>query len=300
MAVATSTDITPERPLPPRGTGRRRWGIALVLILAALWSVSGLDISFSRLVSAPGEAWAVLRQMVPPAFGRVYERGAVGKIFESVYIAWIGTLIGAILSLPLAFLAANSVSPRWIRAPIRQFFNAVRAVPELILAVIFIPITGLGPWAGALAIGIHSIGTLGKWATESIEGIDSGPIEAVTATGGQWVNRMRWAVIPQVMSTITSYWLFRFEINVRASAVLGMIGAGGVGSELVSHLVFRDFPAASAVLILTVVVVMTIDAVSANVRRRIIVGSVGDRDSSRWSEAWTDLTGLRRKTQPAP
>jgi len=82
--------------------------------------------------------------------------------------------------------------------------------------------------------------------------------------------------------------------------VLGMIGAGGVGSELVSHLVFRDFPAASAVLILTVVVVMTIDTVSANVRRRIIVGSVGDRDSSRWSEAWTDLTGLRRKTQPAP
>ena len=297
MAVATSTDITPESPLPTRGTGRRRWGIALVLILAALWSVSGLDVSFSRLVGAPGEAWAVLRQMVPPAFGRVYERGAVGKIFESVYIAWIGTLIGATLSLPLAFLAANNVSPRWVRTPVRQFFNAIRAVPELILAVIFIPITGLGPWAGALAIGIHSIGTLGKWATESIEGIDSGPIEAVKATGGQWVNRMRWAVIPQVMATITSYWLFRFEINVRASAVLGMIGAGGVGSELVSHLIFRDFPAASAVLILTVVVVLTIDTVSANVRRRIIVGSVGDRDSSRWSETWADLTGLRRSTK---
>ena len=297
MAVATSIDITPDRPLPPRGTGRRRWGIALVLILAVLWSVSGLDVSFSRLVGAPGEAWAVLRQMFPPAFGRVYERGAVGKIFESVYIAWIGTLIGATLSLPLAFLAANNVSPRWVRTPVRQFFNAIRAVPELILAVIFIPITGLGPWAGALAIGIHSIGTLGKWATESIEGIDSGPIEAVEATGGQWVNRMRWAVIPQVMATITSYWLFRFEINVRASAVLGMIGAGGVGSELVSHLIFRDFPAASAVLILTVVVVLTIDTVSANVRRRIIVGSVGDRDSSRWSETWADLTGLRRSTK---
>ena len=150
--------------------------------------VSGLDASVRRRVMPTEEVWSVRRQMVPPAFGRVYERGAVGKIFESVYIAWIGTLIGAILSLPLAFLAANNVSPRWVRTPVRQFFNGIRAVPELILAVIFIPITGLGHWAGALAIGIHSIGTLGKWATESIEGIDSGPIEAVEATGGQGVN----------------------------------------------------------------------------------------------------------------
>jgi len=198
----------------------------LVLILATLWSVSGLNVTFDRLVSAPGDAWAVLRQMVPPAFARVYERGVVGKIFESVYIAWIGTIIGAVLSLPLAFLAAHNVAPGWVRTPVRQLFNAIRAIPELILAVIFIPITGLGAWAGTLAIGIHSIGTLGKWATESIESIDNGPIEAVQATGGQWVSRMRWAVIPQVMPTITSYWLFRFEINVRASAVLGMIGAG--------------------------------------------------------------------------
>jgi len=225
----------------------------------------------------------------------VAARGAVGKVFESVYIAWIGTVIGAVLSLPLAFMAAHNVAPIWIRVPIRQLFNAIRAVPELILAVILIPITGLGPWAGTLAIGIHSIGTLGKWATESIESIDSGPIEAVESTGGRWVNSMRWAVFPQVMSTISSYWLFRFEINVRASAVLGMIGAGGVGSELVSHLVFRDFPAASAVLVLTVGVVLTIDTISASVRRRIITGSVGSDDSSRSAEALSDLTGIKHK-----
>ena len=199
------------------------------------------------------------------------------------------------LSLPLAFLAAHNVAPGWVRTPVRQLFNAIRAVPELILAVIFIPITGLGAWAGTLAIGIHSIGTLGKWATESIESIDNGPIEAVQATGGQWVSGMRWAVIPQVMPTITSYWLFRFEINVRASAVLGMIGAGGVGSELVSHLIFRDFPAASAVLLMTITVVLTIDTVSAAVRRRIIRGSTGPGDeASRSTEALVDLTGLRR------
>ena len=284
-----------QRPAPPRWTGERRGAIGVVLLVAMVWSISGLDVTLDRLLGAPSDAWAILRQMIPPAFARVAARGAVGKVFESVYIAWIGTVIGAVLSLPLAFMAAHNVAPIWIRVPIRQLFNAIRAVPELILAVILIPITGLGPWAGTLAIGIHSIGTLGKWATESIESIDSGPIEAVESTGGRWVSSMRWAVFPQVMSTISSYWLFRFEINVRASAVLGMIGAGGVGSELVSHLVFRDFPAASAVLVLTVGVVLTIDTISASVRRRIITGSVGSDDSSRSSEALADLTGIKHK-----
>jgi phosphonate transport system permease protein len=231
--------------------------------------------------------------MIPPAFGEVYERGAVGKIFESVYIAWIGTIIGAFVSLPLAFLAAHNVAPLWIRSPIRQLFNAIRAVPELILAVILIPVTGLGAWAGTLAIGIHSIGTLGKWACESIEDIDEGPMEATKACGGKWVTGMRWGVLPQVMPVISSYWLFRFEINVRASAVLGMIGAGGVGSELVSQLSFRNFPAASAVLIMTMAVVLTIDTISAAVRRRIIKGAETTDEESRTLEAITDLTGIR-------
>ncbi len=286
---------TTQRPAPPRGMRERRGAFAVILIVAMVWSISGLEVTLDRLLNAPGDAWAILRQMVPPAFAQVHERGAVGKIFESVYIAWIGTVIGALLSLPLAFLAAHNLSPVWIRGPIRQLFNAIRAVPELILAVILIPITGLGPWAGTLAIGIHSIGTLGKWATESIESIDSGPIEAVESTGGRWVSSIRWAVFPQVMSTISSYWLFRFELNVRASAVVGMIGAGGVGSELVSHLTFRDFPAASAVLVLTIGVVLTIDTISAAVRRRIITGSVGSDDPSRSAEAMSDLTGIKHR-----
>ena len=267
----------------------------MVIVMATVWSVSGLQVTLDRLLGAPGDAWAILRQMTPPAFSEVYERGALGKILESVYIAWIGTIIGAALSLPLAFLAAHNVAPHWVRVPIRQLFNAIRAVPELILAVIFIPITGLGAWAGTMAIGIHSIGTLGKWAAESIESIDDGPIEAVEACGGRWASEMRWAVVPQVMPNIASYWLFRFEINVRASAVLGMIGAGGVGSELVLHLSFRNFPAACAVLLMTITVVLTIDTVSAAVRRRIIRGTTGTGDeASRSTEALVDLTGLRR------
>lgn len=291
METLSDTPIPSQRPPTPKTF--HRWFIALPFLIAIIWSVAGLDITLSRLLDAPGDAWSIIRQMIPPAFGEVYERGAVGKIFESVYIAWIGTIIGAFASLPLAFLAAHNVAPLWIRSPIRQLFNAIRAVPELILAVILIPVTGLGAWAGTLAIGIHSIGTLGKWACESIEDIDEGPIEATEACGGKWVSGMRWGVLPQVMPVISSYWLFRFEINVRASAVLGMIGAGGVGSELVSQLSFRNFPAASAVLIMTMAVVLTIDTISAAVRRRIIKGAETTDEESRTLQAITDLTGIR-------
>ena len=291
METLSDTPISSHRPPTPKTF--YRWFIAIPFLVAIVWSVVGLNITLSRLLDAPGDAWTILRQMAPPAFGEVYERGAVGKIFESVYIAWIGTIIGAFVSLPLAFLAAHNVAPVWIRSPIRQLFNAIRAVPELILAVILIPVTGLGAWAGTLAIGIHSIGTLGKWACESIEDIDDGPIEATKACGGKWASGMRWGVLPQVMPVISSYWLFRFEINVRASAVLGMIGAGGVGSELVSQLSFRNFPAASAVLIMTMAVVLTIDTISAAVRRRIIKGSDNTDEDSRTLEAITDLTGIR-------
>ncbi len=292
MQELSETQATNERPLPPKTF--HLWLIAIPLCVAIIWSITGLNITISRLLDAPSDAWAILRQMVPPGFAEVYERGAVGKIFESVYIAWIGTIIGALISLPLAFLAAHNVAPIWIRSPIRQLFNAIRAVPELILAVILIPVTGLGAWAGTLAIGLHSIGTLGKWACESIEDIDDGPVEATKACGGKWVSGMRWGVLPQVMPIVSSYWLFRFEINVRASAVLGMIGAGGVGSELVSQLSFRNFPAASAVLIMTMAVVLTIDTISAAVRRRIIKGAENTIDEeSRTLEAITDLTGIR-------
>ena len=297
MAAGPTTG-TDGRPPAPTGTASRRLALGALLVILVGWSLTGLDVTIDRLLGAPGDAWGIFRRMFPPAFSEAAERGVVGKVFESVHIAWIGTLIGALVSLPLAFLAAGNVAPAWVRVPVRQLFNVIRAVPELILAMILIPVTGLGPWAGALAIGVHSIGTLGKWATEAIEGIDEGPLEAVAATGGRWASGMRWGVLPQILPVVTSQWLFRFEINVRASAVLGMIGAGGVGSELVSQLVFRNFPAVGAVLLMTIVVVLSIDTVSAAVRRRIIRGAGrapgnvvdGDRNAA----VLADLTGFRR------
>ena len=289
-AAAPAARARPERPLGPR---RSRLAIFGLIVLVFIWGITGLDVSLERLRTAPGEAWAIFRLMWPPDFAAEIERGVIGKVLESVYIAWIGTLIAATISLPLSFLASNNVSPSAIRHPVRQLFNAIRAVPELIVAVILLGVTGLGPWAGALAIGLHSIGTLGKLSSEEIESTDRGPVEAVEACGGRWISRVRWGVLPQAMPIIVSYWLFRFEINVRASAVLGLIGAGGVGSELISQLNFRNFPEVGAVLIITVAVVITIDTISGAVRRRIIAGSgrVDSEDPSREAELLADMTG---------
>lgn len=288
------TDLTTR---PARPTAARNWrvAIAVVLTVGAVWSFTGLDASLRDVAEAPGKAWDIVRQMWPPDFKTVYERGAVGKVFESLYVAWIGTIIGALLSFPLSFLAANNVTPAALRIPVRQLFNAIRAVPELIVAMILLTVTGLGPWAGALAIGLHSIGTLGKLSTEVIETSDAGPLEAISAAGGGWLSRMRWGMVPQVIPTVVGYWLFRFEINVRASAVLGMIGAGGIGGEMVSQLSFRNFENVGAVLVMVVAMVLVIDTISGTARRAIIAGSgrsIDDGTSNSNTEALRDLTGL--------
>ena len=134
-------------------------------------------------------------------------------------------------------------------------------------------LAGLGPVAGALAIGIHSIGTLGKLTAEVIEGIDSGPVEAARAAGGRWAQIQRWGVLPQVLPEIIAFWLYRFEINIRAAAVLGVVGAGGIGFIIQQTIVFGRFPRAGTALLVVIVATIAVDAVSGWVRRRIIEGA---------------------------
>jgi phosphonate transport system permease protein len=263
---------TPERPQRPLAPRLFRWAITVAIVIPALWSALGMNVSMERLLEAPGDIWTIVRQLFPPDLGAQALQRAVPKMLESLYIAWIGTLIGAFFSFPLAFLAAKNVTPTWISNAVRQVLNAIRAVPELLVAMVLIPVTGLGAWTGTLAIGIHSIGTLGKLSSEVIEGIDPGPVQAVASAGGTWIQRMRFAIVPQVMPNIVAYWLYRFEVNIRASAVLGIVGAGGIGAELVSQLRFRDFARAGTVLFITVAVVLLVDMTSGRLRRRIISG----------------------------
>ncbi len=271
--MSTTTVAAPTiRPKPPLKPRLFRWGVSAVIITAALASAIGIEISMEQLRTAPADVWAVFSQMVPPDASPDAVGRALPKIMESLWIAWIGTMIGAAGSFFLAFAAATNIAPAWLATAVRQVLNAIRAIPELVVAMVLIPVTGLGAWTGTLAVGFHSVGSLGKLSSEVIEGIDQGPVEAVAAVGGTRLQQIRFGVIPQVMPNIVAYWLYRFEINIRASAVLGVVGAGGIGAELVAQLRFRDFARAGTVLFLTIAIVLFIDTISARVRRRIITG----------------------------
>jgi phosphonate transport system permease protein len=288
--LAPDASTTTERPVEPVWPKVVKWGVTLGILIPFLWAVAGLQVSIDRVWQAPGQVMTLVTGMLPPDFsdmGRL-----MSKLLESIYVAWIGTLIGAIFSFPAGFMAASNIAPRWMVAPVRALLSAIRAFPELILAIIFIVPFGLGPFTGALAIGLHSIGTLGKLSSEVIEGVDDGPIEAIQSSGGTRLMQMRFGVVPQAMPNIVAYWLYRFEINVRASAVLGLVGAGGIGAEIVGRLRFRgDWPKAGAALILTIVAVLLIDAASAAIRRRIITGQPSQAPISKWMMA---ITGSHR------
>ncbi|MBT0566453.1 phosphonate ABC transporter, permease protein PhnE [Williamsia sp. CHRR-6] len=258
----------------PRPTRPRNWMRALgwtMVVAVLVISVTGIDIRWSRLTTFPADLVHYLGLMfIPP------DVDAVGKAIratgESVEMAWLGTVIGVVISFPLGFLAANSIVPLWVRAPLRVIFALLRAVPEVVIAIIILSVTGLTPFTGALAIAVGSVGTLSKWGYEAIEGADPGPIEAARACGAGRIGVIRWAIWPSVSPEMLAFWLYRFEINVRASAILGLIGAGGIGSMLTQNVQYRLWSTVGTLFIVVVVVTVIIDQVSGRLRQRIITG----------------------------
>jgi len=245
----------------------------LAAILLVGWAVLSVDVRLERLIDLPAQLWRIFQRMFLP-FEVSYLPRAMDGMLQSLAMAWTGTVIGAAVSLPLGFLGAKNVSSGFVSNIVRQLLNAIRAIPELILAVVvFIPIAGLGPVAGALAIGIHSIGTLGKLTAEVVEGIDPGSVEAARAAGGNGWQVQRWGVLPQVLPEIVAFWLYRFEINIRASAVLGVVGAGGVGELVTNTLNYRRYELAGATILVIIIATILVDYVSGRVRRRIIEGA---------------------------
>ena len=255
-----------------RPGSRIGFGTVTTFVIAALFFVSLFAIGFTpkRMLEVPGGVAEVLSFFWPADMAYGWEQ-VLPAILESIHIAWIGTIIAAILSLPLALFGARTLFPRLARG-VKLISATARAFPEILLAIYFVPIVGLGPFAGALAIGISSVGMLTKLGAEVVDSLDFGTVEAVEAAGGSRILALRWAVLPAVLPEIIAHWLFRFELNIRASAVLGVVGAGGVGGVLLNTLRYRHFDKAAAVLILTILVVLAIDTISGEVRRKIIRG----------------------------
>ena len=257
--------------LPKKPLATFRWVSTALAVALVWWSATGLDAKWSRLLEAPADMWTLGHVMFNSMeVSKIPE--LLSAMWESIAIAWLGTIIAAIFAVPLSFLAAENLVGKPVAWMTRQVFNLLRAIPEIILALAFIPIFGLRPMAGVLAIGVGSIGTLGKLFYEIIEGINKGPLEAADAVGASRLQRLRWGVLPQVTPEITSFLLYRFEVNIRASAVLGLVGAGGIGSDLAEALKFKDFGTAGLGLIIVVLGTICVDTISGAVRRRIVSG----------------------------
>jgi phosphonate transport system permease protein len=189
---------------------------------------------------------------------------------ETILISYVGTLFGAVLAFGLNFFAAENTSPLpWLRFVVRRFLEFCRTVPGIVFALIFVIAFGLGPMAGVLAIAIHSTGALGKLFSEIVENADMKPIEGLRSTGAGWMACMRFAVLPQVSAGFASYSLLRFEINMREASVMGFVGAGGIGQELVVAVRKFYYSDVSAILLMIVLTVFVIDIGTGWIRERL-------------------------------
>lgn len=240
----------------------------LVAIAVLIYAGQKSDLSFIELIQGTGNMAEYISRYYPPDFTdwKFY----LSDILETIGMGIWGTLVAAIVAVPLAVLAAENVAPAWLVFITRRFLDAMRAINEVVFALIFVVAVGLGPFAGVLALFVHTAGTLGKLFSEAIEAIDPGPVEGIRATGASKLQEIIFGVIPQVIPLWTSFTLYRFEANVRAASVLGIVGAGGIGVSLYQSFRAFKYGKVSAILIILIVAVALIDTVSAKIRQRLV------------------------------
>lgn len=245
--------------------------LVLILIVVLHWSANGAQLSWGELAAGLPQIGDFLSRSVPPNLDILPK--LIAPALETLQIAIWGTLLGILFAVPLAFLAARNLqSNRWLYQGTRQALNVIRSINELILALVFVSAVGLGPFPGVLALAVHGVGMLGKFFAESIEEIDQGPLEALRATGARPLQVIVFGVIPQVITAWIAVILYRFEVNLRSATVLGMVGAGGLGFELVSSIkLFKYQETATCIIVITVMVIAA-DMVSNRLRASIQQG----------------------------
>ena len=261
--------LTPTQT-DPRRDRIARFVFSAILTAGTVAALIVLKINPLSLITWVGPALEVLTRMIPPDFDAL---GA--QLFEAalqtIAIGVVSTAIGVVLSIPCGILAARNVTPHpavyWVA---RSWILLVRAVPELLLAVVFVAALGLGPIAGTCALAIASIGFLAKLVADSVEEIDPGPMEAVRSVGGGWWATLFSAVIPQAMPAMVGSTLYMLDVNVRTSTILGIVGAGGIGYLLFESIRTLNFTAAGAIVLVIFVVVYAIERVSGWIRSRLV------------------------------
>lgn len=239
---------------------------ALLLLLASSWN--GADMRPLELLRDSGNMAKYASEFFPPNFAdwKMY----VEEMVITLQIAVWGTALAVVSAVPLGLLASANITPWWIHQPVRRVLDSFRAINEMVFAMLFVVAVGLGPFAGVLALWVHTTGTLAKLFSEAVEAIDPQPVEGIRSTGASALHEIVYGVIPQVMPLWISYTLYRFEANVRSASVVGMVGAGGIGVVLWEIIRGFRYAETAAVMLIIIVTVSVIDLVSARIRKQMI------------------------------
>lgn len=242
--------------------------LLLAIIAALVFSSIQGELNFIILFQRGDNMREYIRAYFPPDFNdwKYYFSETLITISMGIW----GTLMAAIAAVPLSILASDNMCPIWIVQPTRRLLDAMRAINEVVFALIFVVAVGLGPFAGVLALFVHTAGTLGKLFSEVVEAIDPVPVEGIRATGANQIQEIIFGVLPQVMPLWTSFTLYRFESNVRSASVLGIVGAGGIGVSLYQSFGAFEYQKVCAILIILVVTTSIIDFLSAKVRAWLV------------------------------
>jgi phosphonate transport system permease protein len=235
-------------------------------MLAGSWQ--GADMRPLDLLRDSGNMATYAAEFFPPNFSqwRMY----VGEMVITLQIALWGTALAVVTAVPMALMASANLVPWWVYQPTRRLMDATRAINEMVFAMLFVVAVGLGPFAGVLALWIHTTGVLAKLFSEAVEAIDPQPVEGIRSTGASALHEIVYGVIPQVMPLWISFTLYRLESNVRSASVVGMVGAGGIGVVLWEIIRGFQYAETGAVMIIIVVTVTAIDLVSARIRKILI------------------------------
>lgn len=265
-------------------TARRGLLVAGALAALAAWAIWSLDLGAARLGEAPGALVRLLDASWPPHVGPhgAFLVEVLDALAETFQIAFLATLFGSILSLPLAVAAARNLAPTPVLVVARLAASAIRVLPSLLWAIFAVLVVGFGPFAGVVAMTLYTVGYLAKLQYEALEGVPRDALEAVRAMGATRFQQAWHVALPEAGNALRSQLLFMFEYNVRASSIIGLVGAGGVGHLLSVHLSFFDYAHVLTVVLVLFAAVALMDAASLLLRRRFI--ELGEGRRAKWRD----------------
>lgn len=270
-------DTTKMKKLPPKPINNRtrtiHWLIGIVTVCLIIWSAVGID--FGGIKSSAAQiTGAIISGIFHPDWSYVWNGSGedlISQLWETICIAFLGTFISAIISLPFAFWAANTKHKKWYLSRSGKIVLAIiRSFPEIVLALMFIKAVGPGSAAGVFALGFHSVGMLAMLFSEAIESLDTDANEAIASVGGSKWNTVTFATLPNLMPALISNTLYRFDVSVRSASILGLVGAGGIGYPLIIALQYREWNRVGIILLGIIVMVIVIDWISGAIRKRLV------------------------------